>query len=115
MQKNEQPSSGDRTRAESQILSVAKRILAGQLGVIAASRELSPLRHEVEAELSEVLLVFTRIDSETDTFPIGDDRQHWNPDALERKDHEIIEAENSYRELAREAATRLLQLLEKPS
>ena len=53
---SEQPSSGDRTRPESQILSVAKRFLCGQLGVIAASRELSLLRHEVETELAVVVI-----------------------------------------------------------
>ena len=55
---NEQFSPRQRTLAESQILSLAKQFLGGQLGVIAASRELSPLRHEVEADLAEVLLVF---------------------------------------------------------
>jgi hypothetical protein len=36
------------TIPESQILSLAKQFLGGQLGVIAASRKLSPLRHEVK-------------------------------------------------------------------
>lgn len=72
---SEQPR--QRTNPESQILSLAKQFLGGQLGVIAASRKLSPLRHEVEAELAEVLVVFTGIDSETDTLPIGDVRRHW--------------------------------------
>jgi hypothetical protein len=104
-----------RTIPESQILSLAKQFLAGQLGVIAASRKLSPLRHEVEAELAEVLVVFTGIDSETDTLPIGDARQHWGPEALARKDTEIMEVEKFYRQSATEAAKRLLQLLETAS
>jgi hypothetical protein len=112
---NEQFSPRQRTLAESQILSLAKQFLGGQLGVIAASRELSPLRHEVEADLAEVLLVFTGIDSETDTLPIGNLRQHWSPEALERKDCEIMEVETFYRRPAIEAASRLLQLLETPS
>jgi hypothetical protein len=111
---SEQPSSRQRTLPESQILSLARQFLGGQLGVIAAARELSPLRHEVEAELAEVLLVFTGIDSETDTLPIGDGRQHWSLEALERKDREIMEVEKFYRQPATEAATRLLQLLETP-
>jgi hypothetical protein len=110
---NEQPR--QRTIPESQILSLAKQFLGGQLGVIAASRKLSPLRHEVEAELAEVLIVFTGIDSDTDTLPIGEVRQHWSPEALERKDREIIEVENFYRQSATEAAMRLLQLLETAS
>jgi hypothetical protein len=105
----------NRARAKSQILSLAKQLLAGQLGVIAASRELSPLRHQVEAELTEVLVVFTGIDSETDALPIGEVRQHWSAESLVRTDHEITEAETFYRDTAIEAATRLLQMLEVPS
>jgi hypothetical protein len=104
-----------RRRAKSQILSLAKQLLTGQLGVIAAARELSPLRHEVETELAEVLVAFTTIDSETAALPIGEVRLHWSPEALERKDREITEAEQYYRDTAIEAATRLLQLIEVPS
>jgi hypothetical protein len=104
-----------RTRTKSQILSFAKQLLSGQLGVIAASRELSPLRHEVGTELAEVLVVFTGIDSETAALPIGEVRQKWSPEALERKDRDISEAEKFYRDTAIEAATRLLQMLEVPS
>jgi hypothetical protein len=107
--------SEDRTRAKSQILSFAKQLLSGQLGVIAASRELSPLRHEVETELAEVLLAFSAIDSETDALPIVEVRRHWSPEALELKDREITQAEEHYRDKAIEAATLLLQLLEVPS
>ena len=109
---SEQPR--QRTISESQILSLAQQFLGGQLGVIAASRKLSPLRNEVEARLPEVLVVFAGIDSETDALPMGDVRQYWSPEALERKDREIIEVENFYRQPATEAATRLLQLLETP-
>jgi hypothetical protein len=112
---DDQHDSVGRRRAKSQILSLAKQLLTGQLGVIAASRELSPLRHEVESELAGVLVVFTAIDSETDALPIGEVRQHWSQEALERKDREITDAEEHYRDTAMEAATRLLQLLEVPS
>jgi hypothetical protein len=104
-----------RANAKSRILSLAKLLLSGQLGVIAASRELGPLRHEVEAGIAEVLVTFAGIDSETGTLPIGEVRQHWGPEALDRKDREIREAEEFYRDTAMQAATRLLQLLEVPS
>jgi hypothetical protein len=76
---------------------------------------LSPLRHELESELAGVLLVFTAIDSETDTLPIGEVRQHWSREALERKEPEISEAEDYYHDTAIEAAYRLVQILEGPS
>jgi hypothetical protein len=105
----------NRARAQSRILFLAKQLLGGQIGVIAASRELSALRHKVEPPLAEALLVFTAIDSETDALPIGEVRQQWSDEALGRKDPEIAEAESRYRETAMEAATRLLQLIEIPS
>jgi hypothetical protein len=112
---NDHHGSEGTTDVKSRILSLSKQLLTGQLGVIAASRQLSPLRNEVETELAEVLVVFTGIDSETDTLPIGDVRQHWSPEALELKDREIRDAENIYRDSAIEAATQLLYLLEIPS
>lgn len=106
---------GPRTTPEFQILSLAKQFLAGQLGVIAASRKLIPLRHEVEPELAEALLVFTGIDSESSALPIGDVQHHWSPKTLAHKDLEITEVENFHRQAATEAATCLLQLLETTS
>lgn len=98
-----------------QILRAARELIAGRLGVIAASRELSCLRHEVEPHIASVLLNFTGIDSETDALPIGGIRKEWNPEALVRKDKEIAEAEQFYREKAINAATELIRLLENPS
>jgi hypothetical protein len=37
-----------------QILDVAKKLVAGELGVIAASRQLSPLRHAVDPQIAKV-------------------------------------------------------------
>jgi hypothetical protein len=97
------------------ILRAAKQLVIGEIGVIAASRELGHLRHEVEPLLANVLVTFTAIDSETDALPVGDVRKEWSPDALERKDKEIAEAEGFYRESAINAATELIRLLETPS
>jgi hypothetical protein len=100
------------TGASSEILFLAKQFLAGQLGVIETARALSPLRHYANSEVSEVLLAFTVIDSETDCLPLGKVRQHWTAEALERKDREFVEAEDFYRSTAIDAATRLVHLLE---
>ena len=53
------------------IVHIARQLVAGQIGVIAASRELGWLRHEVEPQLANALATFTGIDSETDTLPLG--------------------------------------------
>lgn len=97
------------------ILLVAKQLVAGEIGVIAASRELGHFHHEVEPQVAKVLLTFTGIDSETDALPVGSVRKEWNPAALERKDKEIAEAEDFYRGSAINAATELIRLLDTPS
>jgi len=96
------------------ILRVARQLVAGEIGVIAASRELGYLRHKVESQLTKVLVTFTAIDSETDALPVGDVRKEWSPEALKRKDKEITEAEDFYRDSAIKAATELIRLLDTP-
>jgi outer membrane translocation and assembly module TamA len=97
------------------ILRIARQLVAGEIDVIAASRELGYLRHEVEPQLANVLVTSTAIDSETDALPVGDMRKEWSPEALKRKDKEIAETEDFYRESAINAATELIRLLETPS
>ncbi len=97
------------------ILSIARQLIAAEIGVIAASRELGYLRNEVEPRLARVLLTFTAIDSETDALPVGSVREEWSRDALMRKDKEITEAEDFYRDSATKAAKELVQLLENPT
>ena len=99
---------------EQEILSTAKQLLAERLGVIAASRKLAGLRPYVAPQIAEVLLTFVAIASETDTLPVGPVRKHWNPEALQRKDREIEDAEQFYRDTATKAATELIRLLESP-
>jgi len=97
------------------ILRIARQLVVGEIGVIAASRELGYLRHEVQPQVANVLVTFTAIDSETDALPVGNVRKEWSPDVLKRKDEEIAEAEDFYRESAINAATELIRLLETPS
>lgn len=96
------------------ILRIARQLVPGEIGVIAAARELGYLRHEVEPQVAKVLLTFTGIDSETDALPVGDVRKEWSPDALRRKDREIANSEDFYRNSAINAASELIRLLEAP-
>lgn len=93
------------------ISKVAEQLIAGRLGVIAASRELSRLRDYAEPQVAEALLTFVGIDSETDTLPIGNVRKEWNRDALKEKDRQITKAEKFYRNTAMNAAAELIRLL----
>ncbi len=58
--------------------------------------------------------MFAGIDSEK-ILPIDEVRQYWNAESLKRKDREIAEAEQFYRESAMNAATELLRAIEIPS
>ena len=51
---------------------------------------------------------FVAIDSETGDLFIGESRRHWAADALKKKDIEIAQREDLYREAACQAATRLV-------
>jgi hypothetical protein len=104
-----------RAKCAARVLSLAKQLLAGQLNVIAAARQLSALRHDFDPELDTPLRVFVGIASETDDLPVGELRQYWASDALERNDREIAEVERLYHDSAIEAATKLVRLLEVPS
>jgi hypothetical protein len=105
----------NRASVRAQILAVAKQLLTGQLDVITAARRLSALHDDAEPEIREALVGFVAIDSETDTLPIGEVRQYWRLDALERKDREIAQAEQCYRDTAVKDAAELIRLLEIPS
>ena len=88
------------------------QFLDGELGLIAAARALAQFRYDAPPQVSEVLLTFAGIESETDGLPLGEVRQYWSAEALERKDRELADAENFYRPIATEAARRLVRLLD---
>ena len=68
-----------------------------QLGVTEASRKVVALRDSL-GELSNPLFnTFVAVESETDTFPIGDVRQRWSAAALSRMDAEREATERHYR------------------
>jgi hypothetical protein len=72
--------------APSRALSLVDQLIAGEIGVIEASRALSSLQFEFDAPLREVFQPFVAVDSETDRFPIGHVRREWSSSALAIKD-----------------------------
>jgi hypothetical protein len=104
-----------RATVRAEMLALASGLVAGDLGVIAAARELHGFQDGVEPEIGALLLVFTAIHSETDALPIGKVRALWNAEALARQDKEISAAENRWRDKAVAAATQLIHLLEQSS
>lgn len=86
---------------------IAEDALTGKKDILLACRELSPLK-VVIAELPEdVIDTLTAIASETDSLPIGSERQYWSKDALKDKD---AQAEN-YRNKIKGEVLEALQIL----
>ena len=91
------------------VASIAQGMLDGQVGIIDGSRQLARLSHHIDVnEFDDDFRAFVGIDSETDDLLVGDARQHWAVDALEKKDAEIEAAEALYRYPALAACKRLV-------
>ena len=80
---------------------------------IAGARRLSGLGDKVGADRDPDFTFFVAIDSESDHLPVGEARQHWNPEVLRAKDAEVAKFEAFYREKAFEVCRRLIQKYER--
>jgi len=69
-----------------QIVTFAQSYLDGHTGVIETSRAITDLALMIDASLEEVFVDFIGIDSESDTFPLGEARRYWSDAALKRED-----------------------------
>jgi|SRR5580704_16844471 hypothetical protein len=99
-----------RNEGMKEVVETAKGVLQGKIGIIEGSRILSRLRFKIcEGGFDPDFYGFIGIDSATDHLPIGRVREHWAEDALVRKDKEIKEAEDSYREKAFADCRKLIQ------
>jgi len=69
-----------------QIVVFAQSYLDGHTGAIETSRAIVDLSLMIDASLDDLFIGFTGIDSESDTFPLGEVRRQWSNTALERED-----------------------------
>ena len=73
---------------------VATDVLAGRRSLCEAAHELKRCLINAGLEDSDPALeAFVVIDSETDRYPLGTERQHWDPEALARLEPYIARAE----------------------
>ena len=93
----------------------ARKLIAGETGVIEASRALSSLRYEFDAPQDDLFLPFVAIDSETSELPIGSVRREWARDALALRDIEIARCERLYHVRAIEACRKLMAYFSAPA
>ena len=86
---------------KNRVVKIANKLLNDDIGIIEGSRLLSSLRHEVTDEREQLdpdFLIFVVIDSDTDSLPVGKQREYWADYALVAKDKEVKQAEDFYRE-----------------
>ena len=95
--------------ARRKIAEAARDMLNGALSFIEGARLICSLRGRAEvADFDPDIVVFVAIESETDTLPIGDARQHWAPEALAKLQPEINSAEKWAQEIGRAECRRLV-------
>jgi hypothetical protein len=79
----------EQTRAR--IVEVAEAVLTSQLDLVSGCRELTALCHILPPESLPIFYPVIGFESETDDYPLGDVRQQFGKDYLERMDKRIKE------------------------
>ncbi|MGI0495464.1 hypothetical protein ACN4EG_27115 [Alkalinema pantanalense CENA528] len=80
-------SSDKASDAESAIVDIAKSIISDKIDTLEGCRQLVTLHYQVN-DSEETFLPLVGIVSETDDFPMGDERLGWSSDALSTMDCE---------------------------
>jgi hypothetical protein len=90
-----------------QVRTLAHRIISGEVGVIEGSREMLKFQQWLHDWEDEDFRIFVGVDSESHHLPVGRVRDHWQPEALKKKDEEVRALEDFYRKDVVEAAVRV--------
>jgi hypothetical protein len=83
-------------RAQSEIVSTARGMLLGAIGIVEGGRRLITISHALGLDRDPDFTFFVGLNSETDHFPLGEVRRHWAADALQHKDGELQACESFY-------------------
>jgi hypothetical protein len=105
--RNKYPHSRDRARRE--IAKSAAAMLDGSLSIVEGARQVCRLRFAAELDSDPDIMKFVGIDSETDAYPMGEVRKLWNPDALDKLQPKIDEAEQWARRIGTAACENLVR------
>ncbi len=110
------PSSNEKEilRAQNKVVSTARSILSGAVGIVEGARRLTKLGHALGVDRDPDFTFFVGVDSETDHLPVGEVRRHWAADALQRTDEELRECEAFFRADALRVCQSLIQRYDKP-
>lgn len=99
------------------MISIAKRVLSGEIGLIEAAREFEEIKDYFILQAPDSLQfddfsVFLDIKFEAADLPVGEDaRRNWDKDELAKKDIEIRKVEEKYKGAVFAACHRILARL----
>ncbi|HWD92769.1 MAG TPA: DUF2489 domain-containing protein [Verrucomicrobiae bacterium] len=100
-------------RAQSEVVSTARGVLSGAVGIVEGARRLAKLSHDLGVDRDQDFIFFIGVDSETDHLPVGEVRRHWAAEALRQKDEELRKCEASFRDGAFQGCQSLIQRYDK--
>lgn len=103
-----------RESVHAEMLAIVRTFLSGDRGVIETARLLCSYSDIPDERICKFVYQFSYINDFTDALPMGDVRQHWQPEALKLQDELIEKAELQWKDPAEEAARRLVPLLTAP-
>jgi hypothetical protein len=100
-------------RKKCEAIDVATRVVNGKVGILAASRVLSRLGHDLvpDTRIDPDFVVFIALDSQTDHLPLEDQRHNWAPAAFAQKQLEVARWEEHSREQVVEACRSIIDRL----
>lgn len=92
---------------------VAEKMVAGEVGIVEGARQLSGLafkfsRHST-LHKEDHFQIFRKVVAEAELPPSGPSRQHWNPEALQRKDKTFADYEAKAKEATLQACREFIR------
>lgn len=95
--------------AHLEALLTVRTMLSGETSLIDGCRRIVRLLGKLEQGLaaSEAALTFVAVESETDDYPAGPERGHWDPEVLRQRDAEMERYLASVREQVLDACRQL--------
>src|SRR5579859_7742704 len=88
---------------------LASEIIQKKINLVEGVRALEHLLVTLKIDMDEEFLTIKAVDSESDVFPMGSVRKHWNPEKLKELDKERIEFEKFYENGVFEACRKLVE------
>ncbi len=101
-----------RDSARQSALEVARGIVDGTTTVLEGCRSLVRLRADAEIPRSEAFCVIIGVESETDDYPVGNQRASYAPELLERLDAQVLPYLDEVRPAVVEACGEIIREIE---